>query len=36
MDVQDFGTLTIELLALSDWLSQVGVTHVAIKSTGEY
>ena len=36
MDVQDFGTLTIELLALSDWLSQVGVTHVAIESTGEY
>ena len=36
MEVQDFGTLTIELLALSDWLSQVGVTHVAIESTGEY
>ena len=36
MDVQDFGTLTIELLALSDWLSQAGVTHVAIESTGEY
>ena len=36
MDVQDFGTLTIALLALSDWLSQVGVTHVAIESTGEY
>ena len=36
MEVRDFGTLTIELLALSDWLSQVGVTHVAIESTGEY
>jgi transposase len=36
MDVQDFGTLTIELLALSDWLSEAGVTHVAIESTGEY
>jgi transposase len=36
MDVQDFGTLTSQLLALSDWLSQVGVTHVAIESTGEY
>jgi transposase len=36
LDVQDFGTLTIELLALSDWLSQAGVTHVAIESTGEY
>ena len=36
LEVQDFGTLTIELLALSDWLSQVGVTHVAIESTGEY
>jgi transposase len=36
MDVQDFGTLTIELLALADWLSEVGVTHVALESTGEY
>ena len=36
MDVHDFGTLTIELLALSDWLSEVGVSHVALESTGEY
>jgi len=36
MEVQDFGTLTLELLALSDWLSKAGVTHVAIESTGEY
>src|SRR5262245_29885938 len=36
MDVQDFGTFTIEFLALSDWLSQVGVTHVVIERTGEY
>jgi hypothetical protein len=35
LEVQDFGTLTIELFALSDWLSQVGVTHVAIERTGE-
>jgi transposase len=31
-----FGTMTAELLALSDWLLGLGVTHVAMESTGEY
>jgi transposase len=31
-----FGTMTVDLLALSDWLTVHGVTHVAIESTGEY
>ena len=35
MEVKEFGTLTRDLLALSDWLSAVGVTHVAMESTGE-
>jgi transposase len=36
MEVKEFGTLTRDLLALSDWLSEAGVTHVAMESTGEY
>jgi transposase len=36
MEVKEFGTLTRDLLALSDWLSKAGVTHVAMESTGEY
>jgi transposase len=31
-----FGTMTSELLALSDWLMGNGITHVAMESTGEY
>jgi transposase len=31
-----FGTMTADLLALSDWLTAHGVTHVAMESTGEY
>jgi transposase len=31
-----FGTMTVDLLALSDWLMGHGVTHVAMESTGEY
>lgn len=31
-----FGTMTADLLALSDWLMAQGVTHVAMESTGEY
>ncbi len=31
-----FGTMTAELLALSDWLMGHSVTHVAMESTGEY
>jgi transposase len=36
MELKEFGTLTRDLLALSDWLTEVGVTHVAMESTGEY
>ena len=31
-----FGTVTRELLALTDWLRACGVTHVAMESTGVY
>jgi len=31
-----FGTMTAELLTLSDWLLGLGVTHVAMESSGEY
>jgi len=31
-----FGTTTEDLLALSDWLAEWQVTHVAMESTGEY
>src|SRR5215475_12560157 len=36
MELRPFGTMTRDLLALSDWLAEVGVTHVAMESTGEY
>src|SRR5438445_10379180 len=35
-DVRTFGTTTAELLALSDWLSAHGCTHVAMESSGVY
>ena len=35
-EVRTFGTMTGELLALSDWLKEWGVTHVAMESTGVY
>lgn len=31
-----FGTMTKDILALSDWLAQQGCTHVAMESTGIY
>jgi len=31
-----FPTMTVDLLALADWLREHGVTHVAMESTGEY
>lgn len=34
--VRTFGTMTCELLALSDWLAAEGVTHVAMESTGVF
>ena len=35
-ETRTFGTMTRELLALSDWLVAEGVTHVAMESTGVY
>jgi transposase len=35
-EVRTFGTMTVDLLGLSDWLLSFGVTHVAMESTGEY
>lgn len=36
MELKEVGTLTADLLALSDWLAAAGVTHVARESPGEY
>jgi transposase len=36
MSTRTFGTMTADLLALSDWLQAAGVTQVAMESTGEY
>lgn len=33
---RSFGTMTDELLELSDWLTELGVTHLAMESTGVY
>jgi transposase len=33
-EVRTFGTMTRDLLALSDWLAAEGVTHAAMESTG--
>jgi transposase len=35
-EVKTFGTMTGDLLALSEWLAEAGVTHVAMESTGVY
>jgi len=35
-ELERFGTMTIELLALVVWLTAAGITHVAMESTGEY
>ena len=34
--IETFGTTTPDLLALRDWLLELGVTHVAMESTGVY
>ncbi len=34
--IRSFGTTTVELLALSDWLSSQKITQMAMESTGEY
>jgi transposase len=35
-DVRTFGATTKELMALSDWLTEHGATHVAMEATGVY
>jgi transposase len=35
LEFQDSGTMSADLLALSDWLAAAGVTHVAMEGTGE-
>jgi transposase len=35
-EIRTFGTMTCDLLALSDWLAEQGVEHVAMESTGVY
>ena len=35
-EIRQFGTMTKDLLALSDWLVREGCTHVAMESTGVY
>jgi len=35
-ETRTFKTMTQNLLELSDWLSEAGVTHVAMESTGEF
>ncbi|MDP2663765.1 MAG: IS110 family transposase [Dehalococcoidia bacterium] len=35
-EIQRFGAMTADLLALSDWLLAAGCTHVAMESTGSY
>lgn len=35
-ETRSFGTMTADLLALSDWLLSHNVSHVAMESTGEY
>jgi transposase len=35
-EIRTFGTMTRDLLALSDWLTAHGITHVVLESTGVY
>lgn len=35
-EVRSFGTTTVELLALADWLGEHGCTHLAMEATGVY
>lgn len=35
-EIRTFATMTRDLLALADWLARLGVTHVAMESTGVY
>ena len=35
-EIRTFGTMTDDLLALADWLTQAGCTHVAMEATGVF
>ena len=35
-ETRTFGTMTQDLLALSDWLTEKGITHVAMEATAEF
>src|SRR5438270_1525370 len=35
-EIRTFNTMTADLLELADWLTTLGVTHVALESTGVY
>ena len=35
-ETRSFGTMTVDLLTLADWLQGCGVTHVAMEATGVY
>jgi transposase len=35
-ELKTFGTMTRDLLALADWLTETSITHIAVESTGEY
>lgn len=35
-ETRTFSTLTIDLLRMSEWFAILGITHVAMESTGEY
>ena len=35
-EIRKFGTMTDDLLAASDWLAEVNITHVCMESTGVY
>jgi len=35
-EIQTFGTMTRDLLALLDWLRAAGCTHIAMESTGVF
>jgi transposase len=36
IEIRTFSTMTADLFQLADWLREVGVTHVAMESTGVY
>ena len=35
-EIRTFGTMTCDVLALSEWLGAAGCTHVAMESTGVF